>query len=89
VHGTALAAGTSGRFAVDFGQHRFQVAALGQVMGVGAMAAEHIVVGGKGCTGADRRRLLADAQVDRAAHLLLRIQIDDPFLDPADAEHIV
>ena len=35
-----------------------------------------------------RRRLLADTQMDRATHLLPRIEVGDRLLDHADPQHL-
>jgi hypothetical protein len=84
----ALAGGAAGLAAIEFGQHAFQVAALGQIMGVTAMAAERQIVAPEMRGNADRRRLLADRQMGRAAHLLFGVEVADALLDQADAQDL-
>ena len=71
--------------AVQLGDHRAQVAALGEVERVAAVGAEHDVVGAQRVADADRHRLLPDGQVDRALDLVGGVDAGDLFLDPADA----
>src|SRR5437016_7347324 len=51
------------------------------------MSAEDVVGPVERRAGAGRNGLLADAKMDRAAHLLLGIKLGDPLFNPPDAEH--
>ena len=88
VHRPALAAGAPGRLAVYLGEHCFEVTALGQVVGMAAMRAERVVARLQRGAGADRRRFLPDAEVDRAAHFLLAVPRGNCFFDGADPHQL-
>ena len=58
-------------------------------MGVSAVSAEDIVPLRKCSTGTHSGRLLADAEMDGTAHLLLLVFPGDSLFDEADPEHAV
>ena len=87
MHRSALAPAASRRLPVELREHPAQRAALGEVVGVTAMAAEGGVRAVEHGTDAGRHRLLADGQMRRASDLLLGIEPDDRLLGLPDAQH--
>ena len=86
VHRARLAARNATLAAVQLGEHGVQSSALGDVEAVRAIGRENEVVGAQPIANADRDRLLADRQMDRALDLVGRIELDDPFLDEPDQQ---
>ena len=86
MHRPALARGTTCSLAIKFRQHGLQIAVLGQIMRVAAMGRSDHVLPIEMRTHADRDRLLADAEMSRAAHFLLGVERRDAFLDAADTQ---
>ena len=86
VHRARLAARDAARAAVQLGEHGVEPAALGDVEAVRAVGREHQVVGPQAVAHADRDRLLADRQMDRALDPVGRIELDDPLLDQPDQQ---
>jgi len=64
-----------------------KLAALGQVMAVRPVRAQRQVVAAQQLANSRRDALLADAQMHRAAHLLLGIQSGNALFDQPNAEH--
>ena len=53
------------------------------------MGTHHLIALRQMRADSDRHRLLADAQVHGAAHLLFGIALGDPAFDHADAQHLL
>src|SRR6266568_1595772 len=88
MHGTATAAATSRLLAHEFAEHGLQVPALRKIMGVAAMRRHDLISRAQQRTNANGNRLLADRQMDRAAHLLLPVAARDLFFDETNAQHL-
>ena len=73
---------------MKLGEHASEVAALRQIMGMGAMGRDHLIRALERETHPSRDRLLADREMDRAAHFLVGVTARDFLLDPAVAQHI-
>src|SRR5262249_5696411 len=84
VHRAALAARAAGGLAVQLGDHLPQVAAAGPAEGVATVGAEDDVARAQRLADADRDRLLADRQVDRAPNAVPGKDACDLFLGGAD-----
>ncbi len=87
VHRAASRSGAPVHAAVHLAQHRFQIAALGQIGAVRAVARVDEIGGRERRAASDGGRFLADHQVNRRLHLVLVIAAFDLFLDAPDAEH--
>src|SRR5258708_4750097 len=87
MHRAALARGTAVDLAVELGEHRPQIAALADVVGMRAVRADDVVLEAQVLAHAGGHGLLADAEMGRAAHVALRIERLDALLDAADPEH--
>ena len=69
-------------------QHCLEIAALGKIITMRAMAAVQQVFLAKRRTAADGGRLLPDHQVNRCFHLVLAIAPFDFLFDQTDAQHL-
>ena len=87
VHRAAAGADAAVDPAMHLAQHSSEVAALGEIGAVRAMARVDEVGCPKRRAAPDGRRLLADDQVNRRLHLILMIAALDFLLDPADPQH--
>jgi len=87
VHGTAAPAAASRCLAAKLGDHRIEIAPLGEIVAVATVRADDLVARAQRRAGADGGGLLADGEMHRAAHLLLGIALGDGLLDGADAQH--
>src|SRR5580704_228362 len=87
MHRSALARGAAVYFSVQLREHGAQAAALADVMGVGSVGANHIILLFQIGTNSGGYRLLADAEMGRAAHVPLRIERLNALFDPSHAQH--
>jgi hypothetical protein len=85
VHRSALASGTSGGFPVKFGDHRFHVAALGEVKGVAAVSAEDDILRLQCAAYAHGYGFLSDGEMNGALDYVGRVDSRDLLFQPADA----
>ena len=88
MHRAAAAAAAAGFPAIEFGEHGADIAAFGQIVAVRPVRAHHFVLLAQMSANSDRHSFLADAQVDRTAHLFLTVTLRDAPLDNADAQHL-
>ena len=87
VHGAAAPATATGSPAVELGEHGFEAAAFGQVVAVSPVVAEDLVIRLQRCANTNGDRLLTNAQVHRATHLLLGVALGNGLLNQPDAQH--
>ena len=69
-------------------RHSLGVAALGDVVAVLAVGGDDVVGRAQGRDRADAHGLLADAEVQEAADLALRVRLGRRLFDAADGQHL-
>src|SRR5262249_54141290 len=74
--------------AVELGDQGGEIAALGEVVRVTAMATVDDIVALERAAHADGDGLLAHGEMRRGAHFLLLVELGEPLFDPAHAEHL-
>ena len=87
VHRAALAGAAAGALAVNLSEHALKASAFGQIMRVGAMAADGEIVLAQGQAGAGADGLLPGRQMHRTAHFPFGVFRRDGLLDGAQALH--
>ena len=87
VHGAAAPADASGFLAANLGEHPFEVATFGQVVGVATVRAVDLVGNLQRRAHTDSGGFLADREMHRAAHFAFGVVIGDCLFHEADAQH--
>jgi hypothetical protein len=87
VHRAALALAGAARLAVELGHHGAGVGALGDGVAVAAMGRDEVVARREMGADAGGDRLLADREMDGAAHLAALLPGFGGLLEGADARH--
>jgi hypothetical protein len=88
VHRPASPARAAGVLAVQLRYHAGEVASLGQVMRMAAMAAVDDIVPVGGGADPDRHRFLPDREMGRRPHLLLSVEIRQRLFRTPDSNHL-
>ena len=87
MHRAATAPGAPGRFAIQLGHHRGEVAALGQVVPMRAMATPDVVVPAERGADAGGDRFLADVEMARRLDLARLYQVRHALFESPDLAH--
>jgi hypothetical protein len=87
VHRAAARADAAVDAAMHLAEHRLEIAPLGEIRPMRAMAGVDEIGRAQRRATANRRRLLPDDQVDRRLHLIFVIAPLDGLFDPADSQH--
>ena len=86
MHGTGLSPTTSRNLTVEFRKHLPKTPSFGKVKGVTAVGAKQEIRMSQALANADRDRLLADRQMNRALNFVRRIHINNPLFNQTDSQ---
>lgn len=88
VHRTAVSTAATGDFAVHLGHYRVGGHTAGQSMPVLAVGGHHGVLLAQGLVHANGDGLLTNVEVDESSDLRAAVELDAPFFESADDEHL-
>ncbi len=88
VHGAAAPAAVARLLAHKLGHHQRGLRPFGDAVAMAAMSAQDVVAEAQGSARANRRGLLADAQVHGAMHQPLQMQALGGLLEEPNAQHL-